>query len=118
MRIVLLGLLALAFTLPPAVQAQTLTRQQANRPSLRSTFVVPANRGEARRVTPYARRPVQRGRLARQYRGLRANRTYRSRDVGSATIPARGTRVLHRTTRTPRRAYVRRGGTHFQVTRR
>ena len=113
MRLVALGLLALAFALP--TQAQTLTRQQVNRPSLRSTFVVPSHNGEARRVTTYARRPAQQGRLARRYRGLRANRTVRSTEVGFVRMPVRAARPIQRTVRTPRHAFVRQGGSYYQV---
>lgn len=113
MRLAAIGLLALAFALP--TQAQTLTRQQVNRPSLRSTFVVPSHNGEARRVTTYARRPAQQGRLARRYRGLRANRTVRSTEVGFVRMPVRAARPIQRTVRTPRHAFVRQGGSYYQV---
>lgn len=104
MRLALLGLVALAFAVAPA-QAQ-----QQNRPSLRSTYVVPSHQGEAIRVTTYARRPPQRGRLARRYRGLRANRSPQQQ----ARIVSGG-RVAERTYSTPQHSFVRRGGSYFQV---
>ena len=102
MRIAFLGLVALTFAAAPA-------QAQQNRPSLRSTFVVPSMPGEAVRVTTYARRPPQRGRLSRQYRGLRANRS--PRHVRIAT----GGRVAERTYSTPQHTFVKRGGSYFQV---
>ena len=103
MRPVVFGALALLFALP--AQAQ-----EVNRPSLRSTFVVPSMPGEAVRVTTYARRPPQQGRLARRYRGLRANRSPRT-EARLATV----TGVRERITSTPRHHFVQRGGTFFQV---
>lgn len=105
MRLATLGLLALAFAVPSQAQDAPATY----RPSLRSTFVVPAHNGEAVRITTYARRPPERGRLARRYRGLRANRTVR---MPHSATPAR---VVQRTVSTPRHSYVRVGGTYYQV---
>ncbi|WP_412067341.1 hypothetical protein [Rubrivirga sp. IMCC43871] len=102
MRLVALGLLALAFAAP--TQAQ-----EAIRPSLRSTFVVPAHAGEAVRVTTYARRPPQQGRLARRYRGIRANRTLRQ---PMRAVQARPAAPVFRT---PSQSYVRVGGSYFLV---
>ncbi|WP_412062844.1 hypothetical protein [Rubrivirga sp. IMCC45206] len=102
MRLVALGLLALAFAAP--TQAQ-----EAIRPSLRSTFVVPAHAGEAIRVTTYARRPPQRGRLARRYRGIRVNRSPRQ---AMHAVPARPAAPLFST---PSQSYVRKGGSYFRV---
>ena len=65
--------------------------------------------GEAVRVTTYARRPPQRGRLSRQYRGLRANRSPRQVQI------ATGGRVAERTYSTPQHTFVKRGGSFFQV---
>lgn len=104
MRVAFLGLIALAFSAAPA-QAQT----QQNRPSLRSTFVVPSHQGEAVRITTYARRPPQRGRLARRYRGLRADRSPRHVQI------ATGGRIAERTYSTPQSTFVRRGGSYYQV---
>ena len=105
MRIVALGLLALAFAVPSQAQQSPETY----RPSLRSTFVVPAHNGEVVRVTTYARRPPERGRLSRRYRGLRANRSPRQ------AYRAAPTRVVARTVTTPRHAFVQRGGVYYQV---
>ena len=92
MRLVALGLLALAFAAP--TQAQ-----EAIRPSLRSTFVVPAHAGEAVRVTTYARR----------YRGIRMNRAPRQ---AMRTVQARPAAPLFST---PSQSYVRKGGSYFRV---
>ena len=102
MRLAFLGLVALAFAAAP--------QAQQNRPSLRSTYVVPSMPGEAVRVTTYARRPPQQGRLSRRYRGLRANRSPQQH----ARI-ASGGRVAERTYSTPRHTFVKRGGSYFQV---
>ncbi len=102
MRLVALGLLALAFAAPSQAQ-------EAIRPSLRSTFVVPSHSGEAIRVTTYARRPPERGRLARRYRGLRANRTART---GLQVVSAR---PVTPTLSSPRYTWVRQGTSHYQV---
>ena len=103
MRLVALGLAALAFAAVPA-QAQ-----EAIRPSLRSTFVVPSHSGEAVRITTYAQRPPQQGRLSRRYRGLRANR--------SPQATARVVRALPvaPTVSSPRHSFVRVGGSYYQV---
>lgn len=103
MRLAFLGLVALAFAAAPA-QAQDA------RPSLRSTYVVPSMPGEAVRVTTYARRPSLRGRLARRYRGLRANRAPRAAAV--ATAPAR---LAVPTVSSPHHTFARRNGSFFQV---
>lgn len=105
MRFVALGLLALAFAVPSQAQESPETY----RPSLRSTFVVPSHNGEAVRVTTYARRPPERGRLSRRYRGLRANRSPRR---AHRAVPAR---VVARTVSTSRHAFVQRGGVFYQV---
>ena len=104
MRPVALGLLALAFALP--AQAQETVR-----PSPQSTFVVPAHKGEAVRITTYAERPSDRGRLARRYRGLRANRTV------SAGLPAVPARAVAPTVSSPRYTWIRQGGSFYQVVR-
>ena len=101
MRLAFLGLVALAFAAAP--------QAQQNRPSLRSTYVVPSLPGEAVRVTTYARRPPQQGRLSRRYRGLRADRS--PRQVRTVT----GGRVAERTYSTPQHTFVKRGGSFFQV---
>ena len=103
MRLAALGLLALAFAAPSQAQ-------EAIRPSLRSTFVVPSHNGEAVRVTTYARRPPERGRLSRRYRGLRANRSPRAESGVVRTVGVR-----ERTVQSPRHRFVQRGGTYFQV---
>ena len=105
MRLAALGLLALAFAVP----SQAQEARETYRPSLRSTFVVPAHTGEAVRIPTYARRPPERGRLARRYRGLRANRTVRTPHTAA---PAR---VVQGTVSTPHHSYVRVGGTYYQV---
>ncbi|WP_420457171.1 hypothetical protein [Rubrivirga sp.] len=102
MRLAALGLLALAFAAP--TQAQ-----EAVRPGLRSTFVVPSHPGEAVRITTYARRPPDQGRLARRYRGLRANRTVR------AGLPVVSARPVAPTVSSPRYTWVRQGGSFYQV---
>ena len=102
MRLAVLGLLALAFAAPSQAQ-------EAYRPSLRSTFVVPSHSGEAVRVTTYAQRPPDRGRLSRRYRGLRANRSPRAQ---SRAVTAR---VVSRTVSSPRHAFVQSGGSFYQV---
>lgn len=102
MRLVALGLLALAFAAP--TQAQ-----EAIRPGLRSTFVVPSHPGEVVRVTTYARRPPQQGRLARRYRGIRANRSPRQ---SMHVVQARPAAPI---LRTPSQGYVRQGGSYFRV---
>lgn len=79
-------------------------------PSLRATHVVPGLPGEAIRVTTYARRPPQRGRLARRYRGIRVNRT-----AGRAMPPAITGQPVARTYHTTQASFVRRGGSYFQV---
>lgn len=102
MRLAFLSLVAVAFAAAPA-------HAQETRPSLRSTYVVPSHQGEAVRITTYARRPPQRGRLARRYRGLRANRSPRQIQTAS------GGRAAQRTYTTQRSSFVRRGGSYFQV---
>lgn len=102
MRLALFSLVALAFALP--------AQAQQARPSLNSTFVVPSMPGEAVRVTTYARRPPQEGRLSRRYRGIRSDRS--PRPVPRAVSQ---TRVAERTYSTPQHSFVRRGGSFFQV---
>lgn len=102
LRLPALGLVALAFALP--TQAQ-----EAPRPTAGSTYVVPGMPGEAVRVTVYARRPPERGRLARRYRGLRANRSPR------AVARVVRARPVARTVASPRHAFVRLGGSYYQV---
>ena len=65
--------------------------------------------GEAVRVTIYARRPPQQGRLARRYRGLRADR---SAPAAPRVVQAQ---PVERTFSTPQHSFVRRGGSFFQV---
>ena len=101
MRLAALGLLALAFAMP--------AQAQAAQPAPQSMFVVPSHPGEAVRVTTYAQRPSDRGRLARRYRGLRANRTARS---GLSVVSARPAAP---TVSSPRHTWVRRGGSFYQV---
>ena len=101
---VLLGV-GLLVTVPAAAQAPA----EPVGPSLRSTYVVPSGPGEAVRVTVYARRPAQQGRLARRYKGLRANRTVRTPSAPAYAVPV--TPVY----RSPRAHYVRRYGSYFQV---
>ena len=102
MRPLLLGLAALAFAVP--------AQAQEARPAPAVTFVVPSMPGEAVRVTTYDRRPTERGRLARRYRGLRANRT--ARPAGPRLVRAE---PAERTVSTPRHTFVRRGGSFYQV---
>lgn len=102
MRLAALGLLALAFAVPAQAQ-ETL------RPSPRSTYVVPSHHGEAVRITTYDRRPTERGRLARRYRGLHANRSPRA---AFRAVPAR---PVARTVSSPRHTFVRVGGSYYQV---
>ena len=104
MRLVALALLALAFAVPSQAQ-------QAIRPSLRSTFVVPHHNGEAIRVTTFAARPPDRGRLSRRYRGLRANRSIQTGRRGVSARP------VSRTVSSPRYTWVQRGGSFYQVVR-
>ncbi|MEM0963011.1 MAG: hypothetical protein AAGK21_10820 [Bacteroidota bacterium] len=103
MRLLSLALVLAACAALPA-QAQDVIR-----PSLRSTFVVPSLPGEPVRVTIYARRPPDQGRLSRRYRGLRVQRA-----------PQRSVRVLRarpaaQLYRSPHHAFVRRGGSFFPV---
>ena len=107
MRPLALGLLAALAATPAAAQE---VPAEAPRPSLRSTYVVPSGPGEAVRVTVYARRPAEPGRLARRYKGLRANRTA---PAPRASV-ARATPVAP-VYQTPRARYVRRYGSYFQV---
>ncbi|MGB3542964.1 hypothetical protein [Rubrivirga sp.] len=102
MRSALLAVVGLA--LSSAGQAQ-----EVYQPSLRSTFVVPAQPGEAIRITQYARRPPQRGRLARRYRGIRVNRTPQAVHVATRFTP------VSPIYSTPRNTYVRRNGSFFPV---
>lgn len=91
------------------VAAAPASAQDAPAPTPQSTFVAPVHSGEAVRVTTYAARPADRGRLARRYRGLRANRTaLRVPAVAPAT-------VVEPVTRTPRAAFIQRNGSFFQV---
>ena len=113
-RIAALGGVALAVAALLAVAAVPAQAQEAPapqaRPGLRSTYVVPSMPGEAVRVTIYARRPPEQGRLARRYRGLRANRTQQ------ASVPrVVQTRPVERTFSTPQHSFVKRGGSFFQV---
>ena len=107
MRPLLFGLAALAFAVP--AQAQE-TRSQEAQPNPGSTFVVPSMPGEAIRVTTYAQRPTERGRLSQRYRGLRANRTARA-----AAPRLVQPEPAERTISTPRHTFVRRGGSFYQV---
>lgn len=100
------GLLA-ALAAPAAAQE---VPAEAPRPAPQSTYVVPPGPGEAVRVTVYARRPAPEGRLARRYKGLRANRTVRASAPAVAyAVPAAPVY------RSPRAEYVRRYGSYFQV---
>ena len=104
----LLGVGLLAALAAP-VSAQEAPAE-APRPALQSTYVVPSGPGEAVRVTVYARRPAQQGRLAWRYKGLRANRTVRMPSPRAAVaVPAAPVY------RSPRAHYVRRYGSYFQV---
>ena len=89
--------------------ASSAQAQDRIQPSLRSTFVVPAHPGEVIRVTEYARRPTQRGRLSRRYRGLRANRTPR---VFQDAVRFQPVSPIYRT---PHHSFVRRNGAFFPV---
>lgn len=100
----LLPLLALALGLAATASAQTPAE-----PSPASTFVVPAHPGEAVRVTTYAQRPAEQGRLARRYRGIHVQRS----TPGPA--PVVRARPVARTYSTPRDAFVRQGGTFFRL---
>ena len=106
MRALPLALLA-ALAVAPAVAQDAPA--EAPQPDPQAVYVVPSGPGEAVRVTTYARRPAEPGRLARRYKGLRANRTAPApRPVGRA-VPV--DRVRH----APRGAFVQRYGTFFQV---
>jgi len=104
MRFLVFGLLALAVAAPSRAQ-RVVT------PEPGSTYVVPSHRGEAVRITTYERRPVERGRLARRYLGLRANRTPRA---AARPVSLRPTAPL---IETPRGTFVRRGTSYFPVVR-
>ena len=106
-RTLALGLLV-ALAVPAA--AQGAPAEAPPRPALRSAYVVPSGPGEAVRVTVYARRPAERGRLARRYKGLRANRTAPAPRASVARAAP-----VDRVYRTPRARYVRRYGSFFQV---
>ena len=108
-RLLALSLLALVVAVP--AQAQERVYQQRIEPEQGSTFVVPAMPGEAVRITTYERRPVERGRLARRYLGLRANRTPRA---AARPVSLRPTAPL---IETPRGTFVRRGTSYFPVVR-
>lgn len=98
-----LALLAAVLVAAPA------SAQEAPAPSPESTYVAPTHSGEAVRITTYAERPTEPGRLARRYRGLRANRSHAaSAPVGRAT-------VVEPVTRTPQGAFIQRNGSYFQV---
>lgn len=101
MRLALLAAVGL-FVVSPA-------HAQSAQPSLRSTYVVPSMPGEAVRITVYARRPPQQGRLARRYRGLRANL---SPQRGYRAVPAQAAAPL---VQSPRHQFVRRNGSYFPV---
>lgn len=79
-------------------------------PDPQSTYVLPAHRGEMVRVTTHDQRPTQFGRLAERYRGLRANRTVHATER-YVTKPQPAAPTFD----TPRHAFVRRGGSFFQV---
>ncbi|MDT0630857.1 hypothetical protein RQM47_12220 [Rubrivirga sp. S365] len=102
-----------ALVAAPATAQETPAGTPAGTPAEGSTYVVPSGPGEAVRVTTYARRPAERGRLARRYKGLRANRT-----APVATPPAARVVPAAPLYRSPRAAYVRRYGSYFQVVRR
>lgn len=102
MRLAFLVVVGLAVS--PASQAQDVAE-----PSPRSTFVVPTQPGEPVRITEYARRPPQQGRLSRRYRGVRVNRTSQLAPVASRFYPVSPIYA------TPRNTYVRRVGSFFPV---
>ncbi len=95
-------LAALAFATPASAQ-------DAPAPDPRSTYVAPTHPGEAVRVTTYERRPEPQGRLARRYKGVRANRSTAEAPPVVRALP------VARTYSTTRAAFVRRGGSFFQV---
>lgn len=98
-----LALLAAVLVAAPA------SAQDAPGPSPQSTYVAPTHSGEVLRITSYADRPTEPGRLARRYRGLRANRsTHIGASVGRAT-------VVEPVTRTPQGSFIQRNGSFFQV---
>lgn len=97
----LLGAVALLAAAP-------VSAQQAG-PDPASTYVHPGHAGEAVRVTTYAERPTERGRLARRYQGLYANRAVRT------APPVRRARAAAPTFDSPRASFIRRGGSYFQV---
>lgn len=97
------GLITLALAAPASAQ-------DAPAPHPQSTFVAPTHAGEAVRVTTYEQRPSEQGRLARRYKGIRANRS-----VPTETAPIARIQPAARTYSTPRTSFIQRGGTFFQI---
>ena len=105
MRTLLLPTLLFALAAAAPASAQSTPTADS------STVVVPSLPGEALRVTTADRQPPRQGRLARRYRGIRANRVA---SVGASVVSAR---PVAPTISTPRAAFIRRGGSYFQVVR-
>lgn len=109
MRLLALGLLALLAAAPAQSQDAPADAQERIEPDPNATFVVRGMPGEAVRVTTYANRPPQRGRLARRYIGLRANRAPRAQ---MRVVPLRPVAPL---IHSPSGTFVRRGTSYFPV---
>lgn len=112
MRLLLaVGLAALSVTASAAASAQTRIE-----PSAGALTVSGGQSGETVRVTTYAGRPSQAGRLSRRYRGVSVNRSPQRAASASPGGFASGSVVMP-SLRTPRGNFVRRGNTAFRVVR-
>lgn len=67
-------LFSAALALAAIAAAPAARAQDAAVPHPQSVYVVPSNAGEAVRVTTYAARPAESGRLSRRYRGITVHR--------------------------------------------
>lgn len=106
----------LLLALSLAAVSVTASAQTRIEPSAGALTVSGGRSGETVRVTTYAGRPEQAGRLSRRYRGVSVNRSPQR-----AATPAQGGFVsgglVMPSISTPEGNYVRRGGSAFRVVR-
>lgn len=99
-----------------AALALPASAQTAITPHAGSTVASGGQSGEAMRVTTYAARPVQQGRLSRRYRGVSVNRSPRTVANAAPGAVVSGNRA-YPVTATPEGNYIRNPYGSFRVVR-